>query len=101
MWQTKTTPMSCALHAHTAVVACTAPVSAPASGRPADAPPIRFVGLFDTVASTGILPGKINLGVDLRLPPNVQKCCHAMALDESRASFHLERVQPRRTIAAD
>ena len=61
-----------------------------------DAPPVRFVGLFDTVASTGILPGKIDLGLDLALPPNVGKCCHAMALDESRASFHLRRVTPRK-----
>lgn len=61
-----------------------------------DAPPVRFVGLFDTVASTGILPGPVNLGLDLGLPPNVGKCCHAMALDESRASFHLCRVKPRK-----
>src|SRR5688572_1512913 len=60
-----------------------------------DAPRIRFVGLFDTVASTGVLPGKIDINLDLKLPPNVDKCCHAMALDESRASFHLHRVKPR------
>jgi hypothetical protein len=60
-----------------------------------DAPRIRFVGLFDTVASTGVLPGKIDIDLDLELPPNVDKCCHAMALDESRASFHLHRVRPR------
>lgn len=66
-------------------------------GRP-DAPPVRFVGLFDTVASTGILPGPVNLGLDLGLPPNVGKCCHAMALDESRASFHLCRVKARKGV---
>ena len=60
-----------------------------------DAPPIRFLGLFDTVASTGLLPGQIDIDLDLQLPPNVEKCCHAMALDESRASFHLHRIEPR------
>ena len=61
--------------------------------RKPDAPRIRFVGLFDTVASTGVLPGKIDINLDLELPPNVDKCCHAMALDESRASFHVHRVK--------
>jgi len=60
-----------------------------------DAPRIRFVGLFDVVASTGLLPGALDIDLDLELPPNVDKCCHAMALDESRASFHLHRVKPR------
>ena len=60
------------------------------------AAPIRFVGLFDTVASTGILPGPLNLGLDLDIPANVGKCCHAMALDESRASFSLKRAEPRK-----
>lgn len=64
-------------------------------GRP-DAMPIRFVGLFDTVASTGVVPGSIDINLDLELPPNVRKCCHAMALDESRASFHLHRIKPRK-----
>lgn len=63
--------------------------------RQPDAPPIRFVGLFDTVASTGVLPGPIDIDLDLELPPNVRKCCHAMALDEGRASFHLHRMKPR------
>ena len=63
--------------------------------RQPDAVPIRFIGLFDTVASTGILPGSIDLDLDLELPANVRKCCHAMALDEGRASFHLHRMKPR------
>ena len=63
-----------------------------------DAATIRFVGLFDTVASTGPLPGPVDLNLDLELPPNVGRCCHAMALDESRASFHLQRVKPRRPV---
>lgn len=65
-------------------------------GKKPDAPRVRFLGLFDTVASTGIIPGPLDLNLDLDLPPNVQKCCHAMALDEGRASFNLQRVKPRK-----
>jgi hypothetical protein len=66
-------------------------------------PAVRFLGLFDTVASTGFFPGRIDLFLDLEVPPNVQRCCHAMALDEGRASFHLHRMKPRKknTLAAD
>jgi hypothetical protein len=60
-----------------------------------DQPEVRFVGLFDTVASTGILPGSIDINLDLKVPPNVRRCCHAMALDESRGSFHLHRMKER------
>ena len=63
-------------------------------GKQPDAPRVRFLGLFDTVASTGIIPGPLDINLDLDLPPNVQKCCHAMALDEGRASFTLQRVKP-------
>jgi hypothetical protein len=67
--------------------------------RKPDAPPVRFLGLFDTVASTGIIPGPFDLNLDLDLPPNVRTCCHAMALDEGRSSFHLQRVKPRKGVA--
>jgi hypothetical protein len=59
-------------------------------------PPIRFVGLFDTVASTGLLPDEIDVNLDLEVPPNVRTCCHAMALDEGRASYFLHRMRPRK-----
>jgi hypothetical protein len=65
-------------------------------GKKPAAPPVRFLGLFDTVASTGIIPGPLDINLDLDLPPNVLKCCHAMALDEGRGSFHLQRVKPRK-----
>ena len=59
-------------------------------------PAVRFLGLYDTVASTGILPGPFDFNLDLEVPPNVRRCCHAMALDEGRASFHLHRMKARK-----
>jgi uncharacterized protein (DUF2235 family) len=53
---------------------------------------IRFLGVWDTVASFGIPGNKINLGWTLTLPGNVKKCYHAMALDERRRGFPLTRV---------
>ena len=56
--------------------------------------PIRFLGLWDTVASFGANPyDRINIGWTLTLPDNVERCCHAMALDEQRNGFHLIRVE--------
>jgi uncharacterized protein (DUF2235 family) len=53
---------------------------------------IRFVGVWDIVAQFG-LPGRhINAGHDVRMPSNVEKCFHAMALDESRLLFPLTRL---------
>ena len=53
---------------------------------------IRFMGLFDVVGEFGA-PGQfINAGHDLHFPPNVTRCCHAMALDERRALFQLTRL---------
>ncbi len=54
---------------------------------------VRFLGLWDTVASFGIPGNRINLGWDLKLPDNVLICCHAMALDERRGNFPLTRVK--------
>src|SRR5579871_1550023 len=60
-------------------------------------PPIRFLGLFDVVDAFGVA----NLGGPastfdpvhtLTLPPTVQHCFHAMALDERRPSFVNHRV---------
>jgi len=55
-------------------------------------PPIRFVGLWDVVPSFGIPGNDINLGYTLSLPDTVQKCFHAMALDERRRKFRVQRV---------
>jgi hypothetical protein len=66
-------------------------------------PAVRFLGLFDTVASTGFVPGNFDFNLDLDIPPNVRRCCHAMALDEGRGSFHLHRMKAREknTLSAD
>ena len=72
-------------------------------GKKGNEPAVRFLGLYDTVASTGILPGPFDFNLDLEVPPNVRRCCHAMALDEGRASFHLHRMKARKdgTLASD
>lgn len=70
----------------------------PASGRLVAQPRIRFVGLWDVVASFGIpfdfgIPfNRINLGYRLTLAPIVDHCCHALALDERRQTFRVTRV---------
>lgn len=66
----------------------------PKTKRALDAGPrIRFIGLFDVVGSFGIPGNALNLGHTLALPPNVQVCCHAMALDERRPAFPVTRVK--------
>jgi hypothetical protein len=60
------------------------------------APPIRFLGLFDTVASIGIPLGRLRNRPTRRwkvttIPGNVLHDFHAMALDEVRATFALIR----------
>ncbi|MEM7247388.1 MAG: DUF2235 domain-containing protein [Acidobacteriota bacterium] len=66
-------------------------------------PPIRFLGLFDTVASFGLSFDinhvinfqDINVGWNVeKLPTNVQRCFHALALDERRESFRPTRPEP-------
>jgi uncharacterized protein (DUF2235 family) len=54
--------------------------------------PIRFVGLWDVVASFGLPGNDLNIAWTLTLPPNVQACYHAMALDERRGNFPLTRI---------
>jgi hypothetical protein len=61
-------------------------------GKPLESPPkIRFLGLFDTVASFGI-PWSQNEG-DFKpeIPEFVEHTFHAMALDETRETFGIER----------
>lgn len=55
-------------------------------------PEIRFIGVWDVVPSFGIPNNDINLGYVLTLPDSVKKCFHAMALDERRQNFGLQRV---------
>lgn len=54
---------------------------------------VRFLGLFDTVASFGKPGNEVNLGWKLTLPDNVRKCFHAMALDERRNNFPVTRIK--------
>lgn len=67
-------------------------------GRGDGAPQIRFLGLFDVVASFGIpinigIPfHRINLGYELKLPGNVRHCFHALAMDELRQAFRPTRT---------
>ncbi|HXE81554.1 MAG TPA: DUF2235 domain-containing protein [Vicinamibacterales bacterium] len=56
-------------------------------------PNVLFLGLWDLVASFGIPGNQINLGYQLTVPPIVEHCFHAMALDERRYSFGLTRVK--------
>lgn len=60
-----------------------------------DRAPIRFLGLFDTVASFGIPGNDVNLGWAFTLTDNVKKCYHALALDERRGNFPLTRLKSR------
>jgi uncharacterized protein (DUF2235 family) len=62
-------------------------------------PRIRFLGLWDVVASFGVPLDigpvkfqKTNIGWQLTLPPIVDHCFHAIALDERRQSFRVTRV---------
>lgn len=62
-------------------------------------PRVRFLGLWDVVASFGIPLNvgrlrfqRINLGYELRLPDGVDHCFHALALDEKRNAFRPTRV---------
>jgi len=54
-------------------------------------PTVRFLGLWDCVPSFGVPILPFNIGWDLDLPPNVERCYHALALDERRGNFHLHR----------
>ena len=53
---------------------------------------IRFMGVHDVVGQFGV-PGRfVNAGHDLHFPSNVERCYHAMALDERRLLFPLTRL---------
>jgi uncharacterized protein (DUF2235 family) len=53
---------------------------------------IRFMGLWDFVGHFGAPGRRFNAGHDLGMPPNVMRCYHAMALDETRLLFPLTRL---------
>lgn len=63
-------------------------------------PRVRFLGLWDVVAAFGIPIDagdfgfqELNIGWKLTLPPIVDRCFHALALDERREAFRATRVQ--------
>ena len=58
-----------------------------------DGAAVRFLGLWDAVASFGLPGNDTNLGWTFTLPDNVVRCRHAMALDERRRGFPLTRVR--------
>jgi hypothetical protein len=64
-------------------------------------PQIRFLGVWDIVASFGLanLGIGFNIGHHLKLPKaRLQYCCHALALDERRPSFVATRLPGAREV---
>ena len=64
-------------------------------------PPIRFLGLWDTVPSFGVPGNTVDVGWDLNLPDNVAKCFHGLSLDERRHTFPLHRLEARMADATE
>ena len=61
-------------------------------GKPLDTPPsIRFLGLFDTVASFGVPWTENEHDFETDIPAFIENTYHAMALDETRETFGIER----------
>jgi len=60
--------------------------------RLSEPPPIRFIGLFDTVASFGNPFNDNEVFFDDRIPANAENTFHAMALDFKRYGFGLDRA---------
>lgn len=72
----------------------------PPRTRPAHpaAPPIAFVGLWDTVGAHGLPIEELKRGIyhwfyswsfpNRKLSPIVERACHALALDDERRTFH-------------
>lgn len=54
-------------------------------------PPVRFLGLFDTVASFGVPWNEDEHDFVVDIPACVEHTFHAMALDETRETFGIER----------
>ncbi len=54
---------------------------------------IRWLGLFDTVASFGLGGNDVDLGYRLGLPDNVQRAFHIVAVHEQRYFFPLASIK--------
>jgi uncharacterized protein (DUF2235 family) len=57
-----------------------------------NSPQIKFLGIYDTVASMGIPGNTIDLGYRLSIPANVGYVAHAVSRDERRGLFDLTSV---------
>ncbi len=64
---------------------------------PSKAPVVRFLGLFDTVASFGVPWDANERGFKPDIPEFVANTFHAMALDETRETFGIERCLGNRS----
>src|SRR5690606_18311495 len=54
---------------------------------------VRFLGLFDSVASMGVPGNNVNLTYDMELDPDVvRNARHAAAADEFRRQFDLSSI---------
>ena len=59
-------------------------------------PEIRFLGLFDTVASMGMAGNGINIGYDLTIRDHIDYVAHATANGEKRLLFPLHSIHPKK-----
>ena len=63
------------------------------TGLPGPSPAtVRFLGVWDIVASFDIPGDNVDIGFDFKMPPTVQRCVHCKALDERRVFFPLTRL---------
>ncbi|ANB76259.1 hypothetical protein AYM40_28830 [Paraburkholderia phytofirmans OLGA172] len=62
---------------------------------------IRFMGLFDTVASVGGPALHLDWGAELAIPPEVERCVHYVAAHEVRQAFPLDSVRVDRAYPAN
>jgi hypothetical protein len=62
---------------------------------------IKFVGLFDTVASVGGPTLHLDWASELAIPPEVERCVHYVAAHEVREAFPLDSVRVGRAYPAN
>ena len=55
-------------------------------------PEVRFLGIFDTVASFGMPGNDVNVGYNMKIPDNVYFTAHAVALNEYRKCFPMSSI---------
>ncbi|WP_028230522.1 T6SS phospholipase effector Tle1-like catalytic domain-containing protein [Paraburkholderia mimosarum] len=62
---------------------------------------IKFMGLFDTVASVGGPTLHLDWGGELAIPPEVERCVHYVSAHEVRGAFPLDSVRVGRAYPAN